>query len=35
MPVFLEDYLHDCFSGFGMLHRWLGGMEELLILEVE
>jgi hypothetical protein len=35
MSAFLEDYLHACFSGCGMLHQWVGGMEELLILEVE
>ena len=35
MPAFFEDYLHACFSGCGTLHRWVGGMEKLLILEVE
>jgi len=35
MPAFLEDYLHARFSGCGMLFRWAGGVEELLILEVE
>jgi hypothetical protein len=34
MPAFLEDYLHARFSGCGTLHRWAGGVEELLILEV-
>ena len=31
----LEDYLHARFSGRGALFRWAGGVEELLILEVE
>jgi hypothetical protein len=35
MPAFLEDYFRDCFSGCGTLFRWAGGIEELLILEVE
>jgi hypothetical protein len=33
--AFLEDYLHARFSGCGTLHRWAGGVEELLILEVK
>jgi len=35
MPAFLEEYLHARFSGCGTLFRWAGGVEELLILEVE
>jgi hypothetical protein len=35
MPAFLEDYLHACISGCGTLHRWVVGVEESLILEVE
>jgi hypothetical protein len=35
MPAFLEDNLHARFSGGGTLHRWAGGMEELLILKVK
>ena len=35
MPAFLEDYLHARFSGCGTLFQWAGGVEELLILEVE
>jgi len=35
MPAFLEDYLHARFSGCCTLHRWAGGVEELLILEVK
>jgi hypothetical protein len=35
MPAFLEDYLHARLNGCGTLHRWAGGVEELLIHEVK
>jgi hypothetical protein len=35
MPAFLEDYLHAHFIGCGTMFCWAGGVEELLILEVE
>ncbi len=35
MPAFFKDYLNAHFNSCGMLHQWVGSVEELLILEVE